>query len=80
MMDKEVIKLQKEISVLTCKFNEFRNKPYLIKNKDLEESISKALTPIFKEKKKIFWIKSIVLIGFLNLIFQTFVIYYLFKK
>lgn len=52
-MNNDLLKLKKQFDILNKKVNGFIDKPYLIKNKDLTESISTALVIVFKEKEKI---------------------------
>lgn len=59
-MNTDLLKLKKQFDILNKKVNGFIDKPYLIKNKDLTESISSAISPIFKEKEKIMLIRIMV--------------------
>lgn len=77
-MSEDVIELKKQVEELTNKFNNFKDKPYLIKCKDLEKSVSDAIAPIFNEREKIGLIRVITVLGIISLIFQGFIIWTLY--
>jgi hypothetical protein len=72
--------LKKEIDNLTKRFNEFKDKPYLIKGKDLTKSIFDAITPIFSEKEKINLIRAIVISAICEIVIQATIFLVLYFK
>jgi hypothetical protein len=71
----DVEKLNNKVDKAIEKLSDFKNKPYLIKSKDLSKSITIALEDVFHENKKINLMCAILIIGIIGLMLMGFILW-----
>ena len=74
----DVEELNKKVDKAIKQISELRDKPYLIKSKDLSKSISDALNRTFQEKTKVNLMWAILIIGIGGLMMMGFILWTLY--